>query len=271
MITIGDFAKLGRVSVRMLRHYDSIGLLTPLRTDPHTGYRYYEVSQLQRLNRVVALKDLGLRLEEVRQIVDDELTGSDLRAMLRLRHAEIQSQIRHDQYRLAQVEARLRLIEMETDMSAPTVVTKTVDPIKNVGLRTLAGSQTSDDIGPVIQSLYPQIMDAFGAAEVTPVGPSVAYYSPAPDQSEDAVWVHATFPVAGESVTGLDIFDIPGGEVASLIHRGSMDTIDSTYQELNRWVSEQGFTLNGQAREIYLEMSDDQADWVTEVQVDFVR
>lgn len=271
MRTIGDFAKLGRVSVRMLRHYDSIGLLTPQVIDLHSGYRFYEIAQLQRLNRIVALKALGIRLDQVRQIVDEELSGPDLRAMLRLRRAEIESQIRHDQYRLAKVEARLRLIEVEEDMSAPAVVTKTVEPLKNVGLRALAASATSDDIGPIIQPMYPQIIEALGAAGVTPVGPSVAYYSPAPDQSEDAVWVHATFPVLSGSVTGLDTFDIPGGEVASMIHLGSMDQIDSTYQTLNRWAGEQGYRLTGQGREIYLEMSDHQSQWVTEVQVDFVR
>jgi DNA-binding transcriptional MerR regulator/effector-binding domain-containing protein len=271
MITIGDFARLGRVSVRMLRHYDSIGLLVPVRTDPHTGYRYYDITQLPRLNRIVALKDLGLRLEQVRQIVDDQLTGSDLRAMFRLRQAEIESQIRHDQYRLAQVEARLRLIEIEEDMSAPAVVTKMVAPTQNVGLRALAASATSDDIGPIIQPMYPQIIEALSAAGETPVGPSVAYYSPAPEQSEDALWVHATFPVLSTSVTGLETFEIPGGEVATLIHVGSMASIDSTYQTLNRWVSDQGFTLTGQGREIYLEMSEDESEWVTEVQVDFVR
>lgn len=49
MFSIGDFAALGRVSVRMLRHYDAIGLLTPARTDPATGYRYYQADQLRRL------------------------------------------------------------------------------------------------------------------------------------------------------------------------------------------------------------------------------
>lgn len=271
MKTIGDFAKLGRVSVRMLRHYDSIGLLTPQVIDPHSGYRFYEVSQLERLNRIVALKDLGLRLEQVRRILDGELTGADLRAMLRLRQVELESQIRQDQHRLARVEARLRLIESEDSMSEPSITTKTVEPATTIGLRALADSVTSEDIGPVIQPLYPRIIEALGAAGQTPVGPSIAYYAPAPEHSPDAVWVHATFPVAADSVAGLETFDIPGGEVASMIHLGSMDQIDSTYQTLNRWVGEQGYRLTGQGREIYLEMSDDQSQWVTEVQVDFVR
>ena len=58
MFTIGEFARHGRVSVRMLRHYDAIGLLRPACVDPASGYRFYQVSQLAELNRVIALKDL---------------------------------------------------------------------------------------------------------------------------------------------------------------------------------------------------------------------
>ena len=55
MFSIGDFARHGRVSVRMLRHYDAIGLLQPAHVDQVTGYRSYEARQLSRLNRIVAL------------------------------------------------------------------------------------------------------------------------------------------------------------------------------------------------------------------------
>lgn len=52
MLSIGDFARLGQVSVRMLRHYDGIGLLRPARVDAATGYRRYAVDQIARLNRI---------------------------------------------------------------------------------------------------------------------------------------------------------------------------------------------------------------------------
>ena len=55
MFTIGEFDRHGRVSVRMLRHYDSTGLLRPARVDPANGYRFYAVGQLARLNRIIAL------------------------------------------------------------------------------------------------------------------------------------------------------------------------------------------------------------------------
>jgi hypothetical protein len=65
MFTIGEFARHGRVSVRMLRHYDAIGLLRPACVDPGSGYRFYQASQLAELNRVIALKDLGFTLPQV--------------------------------------------------------------------------------------------------------------------------------------------------------------------------------------------------------------
>lgn len=76
MLRIGDFARLVGVSVRMLRHYDQLGLLTPACTDEFTGYRYYEVSQLDRANQLLATKELGFSLDEVSQMLDGEL-GED--------------------------------------------------------------------------------------------------------------------------------------------------------------------------------------------------
>ena len=60
MFRIGEFSQIARVSGRLLRYYDSIGLLRPVRTDPQTGYRYYSAAQLGELNRILALKELGL-------------------------------------------------------------------------------------------------------------------------------------------------------------------------------------------------------------------
>jgi DNA-binding transcriptional MerR regulator len=90
MFSIGDFAWYGRVSVRMLRHYDAIGLLRPARVDQVSGYRWYEAGQLSRLNRIVALKDLGFTLQQIQLILDDKLSVEELRGMLRLRQAELQ-------------------------------------------------------------------------------------------------------------------------------------------------------------------------------------
>src|SRR5689334_320401 len=124
MFSIGDFARLGRVSVRMLRHYDAIGVLRPAAVDPSSGYRFYRADQLRRLNRIVALKDLGFTLEQVSSILDEKLSVEELRGMLRLRRAQLAEQMAADAARLAGVEARLRTIETEGYMNTEDVVLK---------------------------------------------------------------------------------------------------------------------------------------------------
>src|SRR5262245_24704386 len=67
---IGDFSRIARVSCRLLRYYDEIGLLKPGSIERDTGYRYYSASQLPRLNRILVLKELGLSLEEIARVLD---------------------------------------------------------------------------------------------------------------------------------------------------------------------------------------------------------
>ena len=140
MFTIGDFARHGRVSVRMLRHYDATGLLRPARTDPASGYRFYEASQLARLNRIIALKDLGFTLDQVRTLLDEQVSTEQLRGMLRLRQAELQSALAADRFRLTQVEARLRIIEMEGAMPAQDVQVKKIPAVRVAELNAAAAS-----------------------------------------------------------------------------------------------------------------------------------
>ncbi|GAB4076278.1 MerR family transcriptional regulator [Nostocoides australiense] len=78
MLSIGDFALHGQVSVRMLRHYDALGLLEPVHVDPSSGYRRYAAEQLSRLNRLIALKELGFTLEQIGPILDASVSADNL-------------------------------------------------------------------------------------------------------------------------------------------------------------------------------------------------
>ncbi|MGV9213381.1 MerR family transcriptional regulator [Micromonospora sp. RB23] len=270
MFTIGDFARLGRVSVRMLRHYDSIGLLRPATVDPHTGYRFYRAAQLRRLNRVIALKDLGLTLEQVRAIVDEAVDTAELRGMLRLRRSELAARLAADTARLAAVEARLRMIESEGQMTSQDVVLKKIPPVRVAELTAVAPSYQSQDIGPVIQPLYPELFRRLDAAGITPNGPAIAWYEPADDEGE-AVVVHAGVSVAGgvAAVPDVTVRDLPAvGTAATIVHHGSMDDADRSVQALARWIEDNGYRPDGFAREVYLEYCQEAPEQgVTELQL----
>ena len=83
MIEIGDFSKLSQVSVKALRLYDEMGLLKPARVDNFTGYRYYSADQLPRLNRILALKDLGFSLGQIAQLLKDNCPPSNCEGCLK--------------------------------------------------------------------------------------------------------------------------------------------------------------------------------------------
>lgn len=267
MFTIGDFARHGRVSVRMLHHYDALGLLRPAHVDPATGYRYYRAGQLARLNRIIALKELGFTLRQVGDVLDEKVSAEELRGMLRLRRAELESAMAAAAARLAQVEARLRTIESEGRMNADDVVVKRIPAVRVAELTGPTRSYEPEDIGPVLGPLFGELCRRLADAGVTPAGPGIAYYEDAP--GGDGILAHAAMPVAAvpEGDRGFAVVDLPAIErAATIVHRGPMDDVLPTAQALAEWIEAAGHRSAGYARELYLECPDDPAQWVTELQ-----
>jgi len=111
MFKIGDFARLARVSPRLLRWYEEVGLLVPAQVDSASGYRYYSASQLVQLNRILALKELGLSLEQIAAMLDTRTPGEKLRALLEERKAQAERDRSEETLRIVRIETRLRQIE----------------------------------------------------------------------------------------------------------------------------------------------------------------
>jgi DNA-binding transcriptional MerR regulator len=268
MFSIGEFALHGRVSVRMLRHYDAIGLLRPDCVDPDTGYRFYQAAQLAELNRVIALKDLGFTLQQVQAIMEEQVSAAELRGMLRLRRVEIQARIEDEASRLARVEARLAMIEDEDRVPADEVVIKRLPPIRVAELTAAAAGYEPEAITPVIQPLYCDLWQRMTDAGVVAAGAAMAYYEDSP-AGDGTIVVHAAVPVTdvADGHHGLQVVDLPRVDgAATVIHRGSMDHVLPAVQALARWIDANGYRCAGYAREVTLEHSDDPGKWVTELQ-----
>ena len=122
MFRIGDFSRIARVSGRLLRYYDELGLLQPARIDAVTGYRYYSAAQLPRLNRILVLKELGLSLEEIARVIDNNVSAAELRGMLLMRRTELERSLAAEAERLRFIETRIAQIDAEGELSADDVV-----------------------------------------------------------------------------------------------------------------------------------------------------
>jgi len=130
LLRIGEFARLSQVTVKTLHHYDDLGLLSPAQIDPDSGYRYYTVGQLPRIHRIIALKDMGLSLDQIRLMLDQELPTEQIRGMLRLKQSEISQKLQEAQRQLAMVEFRLRMIDAESDFPLLDVVLKSLPTMR---------------------------------------------------------------------------------------------------------------------------------------------
>ncbi len=245
MFTIGEFACIGRVSVCMLRHYDDIGLLAPARVDPFTGYRSYEGSQFAELARLLALKDLGIRLETIRLILQGNVDDGTLHTMLAERRTELARSLELDAARLKRLDVHLRRLEGDPVMSTITTEIKKLEPLRLAQTSATAPGFGPENIGPVIGPMFGPLHDCLAEAGVKSGPHSVARYE-ALDTGEG---------------TGVQVL------AATTVHHGSMATIGQDWEGLVTWIRDNGYEPNGVCRELYLASEPEpQKNWVTELQ-----
>ncbi len=273
--SVGDLARLTGVSVRMLRHYDEIGLLPPARVDSRTNYRYYDTERLGRLRRILALRELGFSLQQVGALISEHVSSEELRGMLRLRSVELANELAIGQQRLARVEVLIQQIEKENNMTTKTFTDSdvTLKPVPRmlVGqISAVADGFGPEHIGPVLGPLYPMLFERVSAGGLTTIGPPIAYYLDAP--SGDGILVHAAAPIMSQGATeavidGLEIVTLPAiDSAATVVHHGSMVTIEETYMAIMEWLGNHQLATVGYSREVYLDCPEDQNKWVTEIQ-----
>ena len=267
MLSIGDFARLGQVSPRMLRHYDEVGLLRPARVDAATGYRSYGVAQLVQLHKLLALRDLGFSLEQIGPLLSKDPPVDELRGMLRLRHAQIEQTVADEEARLRRVEANLRALEGDQHVSSHDIVIKSTQPVR-VAEATDVAPDFGVALGPSFGRILPRVAAHLEQAGVKP-GIMLAWYEEPTD--DGSIVVHAGFDVGDHPVSSsndVQVVDLPVIEVASTVHRGSMDQVVPVYEALVRWIDDSGYHLAGRSRELYLDWHDhDPSRNVTELQM----
>ncbi len=269
MFKIGDFSKLSQVSVKALRYYDELGLLKPVEVDRFTGYRYYSADQLPRLNRILALKDLGLTLDEIGALLDDGLPAAQVRGMLRLKQVEARGRVEEERARLARVEARLRQIEEEGKMPTYEVVVKRVPVQRVASIRDILPTYAQQD------HLWGELYAYLGQNRVQFAGPCLTVYHD-PEYRERDVNAEVCQPIAGNprGSERIKVYDLPAVEtMVSVVHKGPFTTLNQAYSAIMSWVQANGYRLCGPDREIYLQTAadgkirQDDPSYVTEIQI----
>jgi effector-binding domain-containing protein len=268
MLKIGDFSKFSMVSVKALRYYDEIGLLKPILVDELTGYRYYSVEQLPRLNKILGLKDLGLSLDEINILLTDNLSAEKVLQILQAKQKETQKRLREEEVRLKKVDEWLKKIEKEGIMPDYDVVIKKVEAQTVISLRDVI--PTYGDIG----KLFGELCSYVGKKRIKSSGPPMALYYDHEFREKD-VDVEAAVPITGNAATTqkIKINQLPEVEqMACIIHKGAYENFNQAYKALMTWIETNGYQIIGPNREIYLKgpgmiLKGNPAKYITEIQV----
>jgi DNA-binding transcriptional MerR regulator len=246
---IGDFSRIGRVTVQALRHYDNLKLLTPAKVDRLNGYRYYNLDQLPRLNRILALKDLGFSLDQVAQMIQDDLPPSEIRGMFKIKKNELQQGVQDQLNRLERLEARMQMIEQEDSQLAYDVIIKKVDSMPVTTVREIVSSYWN------VSPLWNKLTGLVKKNNISPIEPYLALCHS--NEPEIDMEVCAPLEKLPACLPGLIIRELPAVKsMASTIHHGSYNGLAAAYAELIKWIEFNGYLVEGPDREIYLRMPD---------------
>jgi DNA-binding transcriptional MerR regulator len=257
MFRIGDFSRIARVSARLLRFYDEIGLLKPAHADAQTGYRHYTVAQLAQLNRITVLKDLGFSLEQIGDILKSQLDAQELRRMLQLRRNDVERTLVEEQQRLRHIETRIAQIESEGALSSDDVVERTEPAHRLLSMRRQVASfaEARALIGVLREQARPLLPRAHGCQLV------IVAHAPQFESDElDAEFGFAVehldlaAPPKGSSLVLSELAAVP--RMAVCVRVGLPEDAHLVTAKIGRFVAANGDQLDGPSREVFLQPPD---------------
>lgn len=255
MFRIGEFAQIGRVSGRQLRHYDRLGLLEPTLTDAKTGYRYYSARQLPRLNRILALKALGFSLEQIARMLDGDVPPDELRGMLTIRKAQVERSLAEEQMALRQIESRILQIEEQGALRDYDVIVKSEPAQAYISVRHLCADMS--DAVALLQSVVSECRRQVSADARNKF--TVVAHSDFEDEALDLEIgltlmrpVNTAVRLRGDLDMSLRELE-PIEAMASLVRVGPNYQSHLAYGALGVWMEANGYQIDGPCREVFLE------------------
>jgi len=255
MFRIGEFAQIAQVSARQLRHYDQLGLLRPDHADPRSGYRYYSIRQLPRLNRILALKELGLSLEQIGPLLEEQISPTELRGMLTMKRAQVEQTLRAEEARLRHIESRIAQIDHQGGIEGYDVVVKSVAAQPFLSLRR--SFEGMEEVVPMVRTIAEE-----GLRQIRPALRDKLIVVARNDGEDEKLdleigyaltrFSNATVRLPGNAL--LTASELPAVESMATIVRAGTDAVShSSFAAIGTWIEANRYEIAGPCREVFLE------------------
>jgi DNA-binding transcriptional MerR regulator len=238
-LRIGQFARRTGLSIRTLRFYDAVNVLRPAEVDPRTGYRHYALHQLVSARRVVALRRLGLELEEIRQALTGEAAEREVLVAAR---ARLERSIVRQSTQLTELESRLALNDLSLADSRIEVRREPASWVAGVRDRLSVASE--------VEELFVELRRGLGWPGGGREG--VLWHRCAGDHGGLSAEAFVEVPRSTRPRGRVSVFEIPAAEVASVHTPDDDEPAELGYRALRAWMVRERQTLQGAKREMTL-------------------
>jgi len=270
MYKIGLFSKIGKVTVKALRFYEEEGLLIPARIDAATGYRYYDTGQIPRLHKIVALKQCGFSIPEIKSI----LAENEVVALFAERRRRLAEELRETSQRLSSIESYIGSIEESGGMRYE-VVLKDLPRVLVYSVRMIVESYDSYfDVIPKIGEECVASNPDVHCREDPPYSFIIYHDGEYRDRDIDIELCESVNKrgVDTDRIKFKTIERVP--TAVCVMHKGPYSALRAAYAAAYKWIEENGYSATDDPRESHIDgiwNREDPADWVTEVQVPVER
>ena len=264
-LKIKEFSLLCGVTVKTLRHYEKIGLLQPFEVDEWTGYRYYNVSQMQAMENIRRLKEMGFSLDEIIEMFASGSLKPTLQT-LEKKIAENERELHKLQQRcimlrnLVDSQNKIQKMEQISIQSLPEIIVASHREI--ISSYNDLGRLCCEVIGPEMAHLgckcpEPGYCFTIEHNEYRPTNIDIEYCEQVEEMGKDSEIIQFK--------------KIPAVETAICMkHFGPYERLYQSYVEIFKYIEQQGYKVIGAPRANYIDgiwNQEDPEKWLTMIQV----
>lgn len=261
---IGMFAQMNHVTIKTLHYYEEQQLLSPAWIDEETGYRYYTMDQMTVLHRIMALKQAGFTIEDIKHF--NSTADSD--AFLRRKKAEFLAKI-------AELTRQIAVLDCYLEEGGNTLETPVL--IKTIPMVTVAAMQTRIESYDVLFDRMSEMgaeMERLGCECALPEYCFTCYLESGYRSENILIETCQAVAEKKEDSHLVKFKEYPQIQAACIYHRGSYSDFPRSYTAVLRYIEENGYEICGSIRENYIDgvwNKDKEDEWLSEIQIPVKR
>ena len=259
MYKIGDFSSMSKTTIKTLRYYEKEGLLKPVYVDLNTGYRYYETSQLMEISKIISLRQIGLSIKDIKNI----LNGYNMVEILNKRKKELEDDLVLFNMELSKINYLLEGDNMKNEIfikEIPSYVIYYCDGIisdfSKIPEFVLQAGEECAKVNPNLKCITPDYC-------------YISYLDGEYKEKDIKIRYGQAVENVGKETDKIKFKMMDAITAVCIYHKGTYDNLRDSYNIILKFIEDNGYEVIDNPRECYIDgcwNKDNEDDYLTEIQ-----